>query len=349
MKVLVVDDSRSSLSAVLNQIQKLDRAEAVGCLDPEEALQLCRVQQFDLALVDYVMPKMDGLQFITALRAFDRYRTVPIIMITSSEDRDLRRQAIGIGATDFLTKPFDWVELQARTSNLLDLRQAQIQLSDRAFQLSREVEEATRSLSAREEEVIWRLARAVEYRDGTTGDHVSRVATISKLIAEGLGFTPERARMIYLAAPLHDIGKIGISDSILQKPGRLSPEEFSVMREHVLIGARILDDGSSELIRIAALIAQSHHEKWDGTGYPERLAGETIPIEGRIVAVADVFDALCSARPYKEAWPVEKAYEEIVSLEGKHFDPSCVAAFKAKWPQIRALAASEAKPEFAAA
>jgi putative two-component system response regulator len=342
MKVIVVDDSRSNPSAVLREIEKLDLCEAIGCLDPEEALQLCRVQQFDLVLVDYVMPKMDGLQFITALREYENYRTVPIIMITSSGDRDLRRQAIGIGATDFLTKPFDWVELQARTRNLLELRQTQIQLLDRAMQLSREVEAATKNLSEREEEVIWRLARAVEYRDGTTGDHVSRVAIISKLIAEGMGFSPERTRMVYLAAPLHDIGKIGISDAILQKPGRLSSDEFATMREHVLIGARILDDGSSELIRIAALIAQSHHEKWDGTGYPDKLSGENIPLEGRIVAVADVFDALCSERTYKSAWPIEKAYEEIVSLSGAHFDPACVAAFKAKWPQIRALANAEA-------
>lgn len=343
MKIIVVDDSRSSLSAVLREIEKLGLCEAIGCLDPEEALQICRIQQFDLVLVDYVMPKMDGLQFITALREFDRYKTVPIIMITSSGDRDLRRQAIGIGATDFLIKPFDWVELQARTRNLLDLRQAQIQLSDRAVQLSQEVDATTKYLSAREEEVIWLLARAVEYRDRTTGDHVSRVAKISQLIAEGLGFSPERARMIYLASPLHDIGKIGICDAILQKPGRLSPDEFAVMREHALIGARFLDDGSSNLIRIAALIAHSHHERWDGTGYPDKLSGETIPIEGRIVAVADVFDALCSERPYKAAWPIEKAYEQIVSLSGTHFDPACVAAFKSKWPRIRALANTDAK------
>jgi putative two-component system response regulator len=186
----------------------------------------------------------------------------------------------------------------------------------------------------REEELIWRLARAIEYRDGSTGEHVSRVALLSRLIAESLGLTPERCRIIYLAAPLHDIGKIGIADAILSKPGKLTPAETTAMRTHVTIGARILEQGSSELVRAAELIAQSHHERWDGKGYPNGLSGEAIPLEGRIVALADVFDALCSERPYKKAWPIDKAYDEIVGLAGSHFDPAVVKAFQAKWPAI---------------
>ncbi|WP_187967994.1 HD domain-containing phosphohydrolase [Aquibium microcysteis] len=343
MRTIVIDDSRSSLLAVVDQLSRLENCEPEGFLDPEEALARCRLEQFDLVLVDYVMPRMDGLEVLAALRALDRYATVPIVVITSMNDRDLKRRAIELGATDFLTKPFDWSELLARARNLLDLRQAQVELADRAARLAREVEAAVRHLSEREEEVIWRLARAVEYRDGTTGDHVSRVATISRLIAEALGFDQERQRMIYLAAPLHDIGKIGIADAILNKPGRLSADEFDQMRTHVSIGARILDGGSSELVRIAALIARTHHERWDGTGYPAGLAGEAIPIEGRIVAVADVFDALCSERPYKPSWPVERARAEILSLGGSHFDPACVAAFDAQWPKIAdVLRANEA-------
>ena len=194
---------------------------------------------------------------------------------------------------------------------------------------------------AREEEVIWRLARAIEYRDGDTGEHVSRVARISQLIAEGIGLSPQRCRTIYLAAPLHDIGKIGIADAILGKPGKLTPDEFKTMREHVTIGARILEGGSSDLIRTAELIAQSHHERWDGTGYPDRLSGCDIPIEARVVAIADVFDALCSERPYKPAWPVQKAYAEIVACGGTHFDPACVDAFQALWPQIQFIMQGE--------
>lgn len=249
----------------------------------------------------------------------------------------MRRRAIACGATDFVNKPFDPIELQARLRNLLALRQAQTELADRADWLAREVAAATRDLVAREEEVIWRLARAIEYRDGNTGEHVSRVARICRLIAEAAGLDSERCRIIYLAAPLHDIGKIAIADALLSKPGRLDPAEMATMREHVTIGARILQNGSSELVRIAELIAQSHHERWDGAGYPDRLSGTDIPIEARIVAIADVFDALCSERPYKQAWPLERAYAEIVAGSGSHFDPACVTAFQSRWPEIAAI------------
>ena len=236
-----------------------------------------------------------------------------------------------------MNKPFDPTELQARVVNLLALRSAQVELADRATWLAGKVEQATAHLLAREEEIIWRLARAIEYRDGDTGEHVSRVAQISKLIAGGIGLTQHHCRMIYLAAPLHDIGKIGIADAILGKPGKLTPAEIGIMREHVTIGARILENGSSELIRTAELIAQSHHERWDGTGYPDKLSGNDIPIEARIVAIADVFDALCSQRPYKPAWPIDKAYAEIITCSGSHFDPACVSAFCDKWSEIEAI------------
>lgn len=328
--------------AITGMIAKGESCAVEFRLDPVEAIALCKQQQFDMVLVDYVMPRMNGIQVVQELRATDTYRLVPIIMVTSNIDRALRLKAIEAGATDFLTKPFDWVELQARVRNLLALRRAQLDLADRARLLTSQVEAATRHLVRREEEVIWRLARAIEFRDGTTGEHVSRVATISRLIAEGLGFDEERARMIYLGAPLHDIGKIGVSDAILQKPGRLTDEEMAVMRTHVEIGCHILENGSSDLIRAARLIAGAHHERWDGKGYPEGLAGEAIPVEGRIVAVADVFDALCSVRPYKQAWPLDKAYAEIVACSGTHFDPACVEAFQAQWPQIMSVMTTDA-------
>ena len=318
-------------------VKAATNAEIDSCLLPSKALERSLTTQYDLVLVDHIMPEMDGVQFTSALRARDPYRLVPIIMITSDMDRNTRIEAIRAGATDFVNKPFDPTELQARVANLLTLRAAQVELADRATWLSREVELATAHLLAREEEIIWRLARAIEYRDGDTSEHVSRVAQISQLIASGIGLSPQRCRTIYLAAPLHDIGKIGIADAILGKPGKLTAEEFSIMREHVTIGARILENGTSDLIRTAELIAQSHHERWDGTGYPDRLSGTDIPIEARVVAIADVFDALCSTRPYKAAWPIEKAYAEIVACSGTHFDPACVTAFCAKWPEIEAL------------
>jgi putative two-component system response regulator len=344
VRVLIIDDSRSSLAYLRDVVGAL--GVDVECrLRPREALALAATIRFDLVLVDHIMPEMDGMELTRLLRAEDAYRLVPIVMVTSDNNAALRVAAIDAGATDFVSKPFDPTELQARVRNLLALRRAQVEIADRAEWLAREVENATRDLVAREEEIIWRLARAIEYRDGDTGGHVSRVAQVSALLASAIGLSAERCRMIYLAAPLHDIGKIGIADAILSKPGKLTPDELRVMREHVSIGARILENGSSDVIRTAELIAQSHHERWDGTGYPDRLSGTDIPIEARIVAIADVFDALCSERPYKKAWPIAEAYREIVSLAGSHFDPAVVAAFEAKWSEIEALVAGQAETE----
>lgn len=345
MRVLIIDDSRSSLALLASIVADGGAVDVSTSTNPIEALSRSETEQFDLVVVDHIMAEMDGVDVTRWLRSRDTYRLVPIIMVTSDADPKVRLDAIGAGATDFINKPFDRTEMLARVRNLLALRKAQIDLADRAQWLAREVESATRHLIEREEEVIWRLARAIEYRDGDTGGHVSRVAVISRLLAEGMGLSPERCRTIYLAAPLHDIGKIGIADAILGKPGRLTPEEMARMREHVVIGARILEHGSSDLIHTAKTIALGHHERWDGTGYPHRLAGAAIPIEARIVAIADVFDALCSERPYKAAWPVDKAYAEIVALGGSHFDPACVDAFVAKWPEIVAITAQDAAPE----
>jgi putative two-component system response regulator len=342
--VLIVDDSRSSLALLGSIVREIVGDGIDLCLNPREALKRCEERQYDLLLVDHIMPEMDGIAFIEALRACENYRTVPMVMVTSDIDKAIRIEAIRVGANDFLTKPFDPIELKARITNLLALRGAQIELADHANRLAREVEKATIHLLAREEEIIWRLARAIEYRDGDTGEHVSRVAQISQIIGQGLGLSPQRCRMIYLAAPLHDIGKIAIADAILSKPGKLTPEEMAVMREHVTIGARILADADSDLIRTAELIAQSHHEKWDGSGYPNHLSGKDIPIEARIVALADVFDALCSERPYKRAWSLDEAYAEIVRCSGTHFDPACVAAFQERWCQISALMGGETVP-----
>lgn len=339
VRLLIVDDSRSSLALLGSIVKEAVAGDVELYLDPLEALARTEREQYDLILVDHVMPEMSGMEFTAALRQRHTYRSVPIIMVTSDIDKSVRIDAIKAGANDFLTKPFDRIELQARISNLLALREAQVELASHAERLAGEVAKATAHLLAREEEIIYRLARAIEYRDGDTGEHVSRVAQISEIIAEGVGLGPQRCRMIYLAAPLHDIGKIAIADAILSKPGKLTPEEMARMREHVTIGARILENGDSELIRTAELIAQSHHEKWDGTGYPDRLSGEDIAIEARIVALADVFDALCSERPYKPAWPLDRAYAEIVNCSGTHFDPGCVTAFRDRWPEIAAIMA----------
>jgi putative two-component system response regulator len=258
-------------------------------------------------------------------------------MITADANRQTRIDAIVAGATDFLNKPIDPAELRARIGNLLLLRRQQLALADRADWLASEVAKATHHLVEQEEEIVWRLSRALSYRDDDTGDHTMRVAAVARLIAEELGFADDRLRIIHLAAPLHDIGKVAIPDAVLFKPAKLSPDEYALMRTHATIGEDILANASSDLVRTACLIAGSHHERWDGTGYPRGLKGEEIPIEGRIASVADVFDALCSDRPYKPSWPIYTARREIESNAGTQFDPQCVAAFGRRWREIEQL------------
>ncbi len=339
MHIVMIDDSKSTLSWMKCQLEQLPDITITTFEDPTCGLEECLATQFDLVMVDYTMPKLTGIDVTQRLRAHPNYRTVPIVMVTSDRDRGVRLDAFRAGATDFLNKPADEIELQLRISNLLSLRRAQVQLATQASDLTDAVERATREIVVREEEMIWQLARAIEMRDGGTGEHISRVAAISRLMAVGLGLDDAKCRMIYLAAPLHDVGKIGVSDTILGKPGKLTDTEMAAMREHVTLGVQILERGSSDLMRIATLIAGGHHERWDGKGYPNGLSADAVPIEARIVAVADVFDALCSRRPYKPAWPLQRAFNEILAGSGSQFDPDCVEVFRRMWPAIAEIAA----------
>ena len=337
LNVVILDDSRSVIEDLSNQLGQISGVKAMAFLDPEDALAHAAMHKIDLFLVDYNMPKLTGTEVIKRLRAMPVYRYVPIIMITSEPERAIRLEALEAETTDFLRKPLDVEELKSRVGNLLNLRRVQLDLTSRAQDLAQAVEAATEELSTREAEMIMRLAKAIEYRDCGTGAHVSRVAAISALIADEMGLDADACRTIYLAAPLHDVGKIGIPDNILAKPGKFTDEERDIMRGHVEIGVEILANGSSNLLRTAERIAGGHHERWDGKGYPKGIAGGLIPIEARIVALADVFEALCSTRPYKDKWPLDEAYQHIVAESGKHFDPACVAGFIAKWPAISAL------------
>ncbi|MCE6076229.1 response regulator [Agrobacterium vitis] len=337
MHAVVIDDSRSTLLALRLELLEITGLEVETFADPEEAIRVCETRQFDLVLVDYNMPKRSGIEVITALRAMPNYELVPILMITSETETAVCLNALEAGATDFLRKSADPVELKARARNLLSLRRAQVELSLRADGLAAAVTAKSAALVASEEELIWRLARAMEYRDGETGDHVSRVAQISRLLAQDLGLDEDRQRKIYLAAPLHDVGKIGIPDGVLSKPGRLTDSERDMMRRHVDIGVKILENGTSDLLRVAERIAGGHHEKWDGTGYPKGLSGREIPLEARIVALADVFDALCSPRAYKPAWSLQDALDHIRREKGRHFDPACVEAFERQWSKIASV------------
>ena len=280
------------------------------------------------------MPDMDGLEFIRVLRETPDRGSVPILMITANDQKQLRYRALDLGANDFLTKPVDKVEFLARTRNMLQVSDARKQLADRASWLADEVRKATAQIVARERETVFHLCKAAEYRDPETGAHILRMAHYSQLIARGLGLSVDDQELLLEAAPMHDIGKVGIADKILLKPGRLDAEEFEVMKQHAIYGYELLHGSSSRVLQAGAEIARGHHEKFDGSGYPGGVTGTDIPIFSRIVAVADVFDALTSVRPYKKAWTLEAAVDFLVQGSGSHFDPQCVQAFLTAWDDV---------------
>lgn len=291
--VLIVDDrstARSLLEGLARSLEQGLRVESYG--DPNEALQRAAVQTPDLIISDYRMPGMDGVEFTRRLRALPRLADVPIVIVTVVEDRQIRYQALEAGATDFLTRPIDPQECRARCKNLLSLRRSQRIVADRARWLEDQVMQATRDIQVREQETLLRLARAGEYRDQDTGYHIIRMAKYARAIADELGLTAMECDEIEASAPMHDIGKIGIPDHILLKPGSFTEEENQIMRRHPVIGYEILADSPSRYLQMGAVIALGHHEKFDGSGYPHGLAGQDIPLPARIVAVADVFDAL---------------------------------------------------------
>ncbi|MCE1236787.1 MAG: response regulator [Hyphomicrobiales bacterium] len=337
-KVLIVDDNMTNLVLVRQLVVRVDDCETLTFSDPKAALATLETTDVDLVLVDYVMPEIDGVEFTRRMRRMSRHATVPLVVVTTLDERKVLMDALEAGATDFLTKPLDPLEFRVRVRNLLELRRAQKQLAARAAILDREVGIKTQELVEREREIIWRLSRATERRDTDTGDHIARMSRICALIAEGLGLPEEECRLIEIAAQMHDVGKVGIPDEILFKPGALTPEERRVMETHTDLGWTILEGSKSKLLQMAADIAVSHHEKWDGTGYPKHLVGEAIPIAGRITALADVFDALMSVRPYKPAWPIDKARAFIAEGAGKHFDPACVEVFFRRFEEIAAIA-----------
>lgn len=335
--LIIVDDNPTNLLLFRHLLQKFDGATVDCFADPEEAIAWCEEHEPDLILLDYMMPRMDGLEFIRRLRALQRRAEVPVVMVTADTEKEVRYQALELGAQDFLTKPIDKIELTTRVRNLLALRKSRQQLANRAAWLAAEVKQATAEIAAREKESILRLSRAAEYRDPETGAHLLRMSSYTQLIARRLGLPEAEQELLLEAAPMHDIGKVGTPDSILLKPGRLSPEEFEIMKQHSTIGYEILRDSPSPLLQCAATVAYTHHEKFDGSGYPRGLAGEAIPLWGRITAVADVFDALTSQRPYKNAWPLDEARDFLKNYAGVHFDPACVEAFLSGWPEMLAI------------
>ena len=334
-RVLIVDDQLISRMILEQLVRSLgDDTEAISFADPVEALEWAKENPHDLVLTDLKMPNMNGVEFTHWMRNTPSCNDVPIVVITCMDDQSTKYRALEAGATDFLTKPIDHHECRARCRNLLKLRQQQGIIRDRARWLESEIAAKTRELQLREKETLLRLAKAGEYRDSDTNGHVLRMANTARLIAKTLGKDAEYCDIIEQAAPMHDIGKIGVPDNILTKPGKLTAQERAIMQNHAEIGYEILRDSPSQFLQVGATIAHCHHERFDGTGYPRGLGGTDIPMEARIVALADVFDALLSERPYKHAWPIEDAIALIRDESGRHFDPDCVDAMLACLNQV---------------
>lgn len=335
MSVISVDDNKNNLLIIEAYAQVLG-LHVESFADPLLALERLKKANCDILITDYMMPQMNGIELIRAFRTFDTH--TPVVMVTAVGDNvELHMQALDAGATDFLSKPIHASMFKARLSNLLLLKKAQRILEDKTLLLEEEVKKATISLISREHETLQILGKTAEYKDPETGAHVARVAHYSRLLARESGQNEKMQEILFYAAPFHDIGKVGIPDVILLKEGKLNEGEFGLMKTHSAIGYDILKTSKSEYLKAGAVIAFTHHEKFDGTGYPNGLKGETIPLVGRIVAIADVFDALTSQRPYKAPWSLESAFELLENEKGKHFDPQLVECFIANKNHIEKI------------
>ncbi|MBK1640786.1 two-component system response regulator [Chromatium okenii] len=333
-RILVADDERTSLILMRRLLQAAGYANVVLLQNSCEVLAAYQETPTDLILLDIHMPELNGFEVIGQLQALHDPLLPPILMLTGRRGHGEMLRALEAGAHDVIRKPFDQAEVVARVRNMLDVQLAHRMLYDQKDVLERIVQERTKQIRETRLQVVQRLGRAAEYRDNETGQHILRMSHSSALLARHLGWNTELCDVMLHASPMHDVGKIGIPDRILLKPGKLTPEEWQVMQTHATIGGDILSGDSSELLQMAREIALSHHEKWDGTGYPLGLSGTAIPESGRIVALADVFDALTSERPYKKAWDVDVALAFIKEQAGVHFDPNLTAIFLRLIPKI---------------
>lgn len=358
-RILFVDDERFFLEGIRRILKGYGGSWQVDYVERgADALEEARHYNYDIIVTDMIMPGMDGLQLLSELRRSERTRDVPVIVLTGANEADLKRRALELDATDLLTKPVHPEDLIARLRSALRTKDYQDQIKAHNQTLETRVRERTAALEASRREVTWRLAKAGEFRDEDTGDHVVRVGCYCRAIAQRLGQEEDFVESIFLASPLHDIGKIGIPDNILLKPGRLTAEERQIMEKHCVFGAEILSEkprgvrpyfawhgidptlipaDENPVMEMAVQIALNHHEKWDGTGYPRGLAGEIIPLEARITALADVYDALCSKRPYKAPLPENLVMLFFQEQTGRHFDPAVCRAFLGCLDEIHAI------------
>lgn len=332
--ILVVDDEPFNVEILIELLGGHGYSSVTGITSAVKAVELYQKTDFDLVLLDINMPELNGFQVLDEFKKVDRDIHSPVIILSALKERNTRLKALKLGARDFLEKPFDGEEAVYRISNLLEMHLTQKLLAKYNSNLEKFVQERTKKIEKTQFEILSCLSYAAEYRDMDTAHHTIRVGWYSRIIAEQYGFRNEELDLIQHAAPMHDIGKIGVSDTILLKPGKLDKDEFEKMKLHASIGAEILSRSNAPIMKYAKIIALSHHEKWNGTGYPNALAGQKIPILGRIVAIADVFDALSMERPYKKAWPLEKTLKLLNDEAGEHFDPHLVSLFMGSLPAI---------------
>lgn len=358
--VMIIDDEMINVDVVRAYLEEEGFCNFATTTNSVNAIEMIQFKSPDIVLLDIHMPEVNGLEILTAMRKSKKLRLTPVIILTAATDSETKLKALRLGASDFLSKPVDPSELLLRLENVLAAKSLRDHLTDYSKRLAQQVEIRTAELVRSRQEAISCLARAAEYRDDVTGQHVLRVGRYSAIVAKQLGFPEPAVQLIEQAAQLHDIGKIGIPDSILHKPGKLEIAEFQTMQEHCVIGRSIIaplstqeqqavghhasvrdqtieGGASSPILKLAAVIAQTHHEKWDGSGYPNGIAGNSIPIEGRIVAVTDVFDAVSSARPYKKAFPLDRCFSILEEGRDKHFDPRVLDAFFARKDDVIAV------------
>lgn len=336
---------------LLEKLLRMEGYDVALASSGEQALHEVFERGADTVLLDMRLPGMSGLDVCRKIRAHPHGVHTPIVFITAVNDRELRRKGMEAGADDFLSKPFDEVELLARIRNGVRVKHYYDNLEQQKGALAAAIDARTAELAqavakltqiqselrASHEETIYRLARAAEFRDDETGQHLQRMSWYCHMIGSKIGLDPQMCELLRIASPMHDVGKLGIPDRILLKPGRLTPEEFTIMKTHAEIGFRILHGSKAAPLEMAATIAHTHHEKWDGGGYPRGLRGEDIPLPGRIAAIADVFDALTSARPYKPAWPLEAALDLMRKNAGSHFDPTLTEVFLGHINEVLAI------------
>lgn len=336
-KILVLDDSQTNVM-LLEKSLRMNRFQNIMSLtDPRKVYDAFETFQPDLVLLDLQMPYIDGFAILEWIKENYSDQILPVIVITAQNDQENKLKALSLGASDFLGKPFDHMEVLTRIGNLLQIKLLHDQLQDYNLQLEQKVQDRTKEVEKLQMEVIDRLMRASEFRDKATGNHIDRIGWYAYILAKNLGFDEEEALQICTASKMHDIGKVGISDQVLLKPGKLSDDEMELMKSHALKGSQILAGSKYRMLQIAEQIAKTHHEKWNGSGYPAGLKGDEIPLVGRITALADVFDALITKRPYKRAWSFDETLHYIKEQRGHHFDPMVVDAFFDSLCYIKAI------------